>query len=80
MTPTIVIVVIALVALGVGFYLYRRAHRPKEVPLHNFRCPHCGRKLHYRGNQAGHRAKCPMCKQHLIYPEESAETGSRHRD
>jgi hypothetical protein len=63
-----------LVALGVaaavaGGVLWRKVARPPEgESLFVFRCPECNRKLHYRSRQAGHKARCPICKKPFTFP------------
>jgi len=55
--------------VGVGAYLFHRARpRKEDAPVYFCRCPHCARKLHYRAERAGRKAKCPGCKQTFTFP------------
>jgi hypothetical protein len=64
------LLVIVLVALGVGgVQIYLKSRPPKEEPHLTFRCPHCGRKFHYRASRSGHRGVCPICKRTFFFPE-----------
>jgi hypothetical protein len=62
------LVAVALLLVAGGGVLVLRARRPREEPVCNFDCPHCGRKLRYRGQKAGKAGMCPLCREPLIYP------------
>jgi hypothetical protein len=64
-------VALAVVVVIGGIFGYRavQARRPKEEPRLHFKCPHCRRRLGYRASQAGHKAMCTHCFQHLRFPE-----------
>jgi hypothetical protein len=64
----ILLVAGALALIAGGAVLVLRARRPEEEPVCNFKCPHCGRKLRYRGNKAGKAGICPLCRKALTYP------------
>jgi hypothetical protein len=63
-----VLVAVALLLAAGGGVLVLRARRPPEEVVCNFECPHCGRKLRYRGQKAGKAGICPLCRKALIYP------------
>jgi LPXTG-motif cell wall-anchored protein len=54
--------------LGVGAFLFVRSRKPKEEPVHYFRCPSCKRKLKYLARQAGHKGMCGTCKEKFVFP------------
>jgi hypothetical protein len=54
--------------LVLGTVFVVRARKPKEEPLHYFRCPSCKRKLKYLAHQAGHKGMCSTCKEKFVFP------------
>jgi hypothetical protein len=69
----IILIGIAAV-LAVAGYLFHRARPRKDGGADYFcRCPHCSRKLHYRADRGGRKARCPGCKQPFTYPVAPSE-------
>jgi hypothetical protein len=69
---SILLVAVALLLAAGGGVLVLRARKPREEPVCNFECPHCGRKLRYRGQKAGKAGICPLCRKPLVYPSPPA--------
>jgi hypothetical protein len=64
--------VISAALLGASYgYSWWKGTPKKKVPerVFNFSCPHCNKKLHYRGDRAGHKGACPRCRQFLTFPD-----------
>jgi hypothetical protein len=69
MTPTLIVVVVAVVVLAaIGAFLLFRSRPPKEEPIFHFNCPSCRRRLRYRAQQAGRQGACPQCKGVFTFP------------
>src|SRR5262245_26413237 len=61
------IVLIAVVHLTLA--VRARLNKAVEEVLYYTNCRKCDRRLRYRERQAGHYARCPICKTVLRFPE-----------
>jgi rRNA maturation endonuclease Nob1 len=70
MDPTILLIVLASVAVLVGgFLLVRRLmRRGQDQAFYHFRCPGCRRRLRFQAQQAGHKGRCSRCGRDLAFP------------
>jgi transcription initiation factor IIE alpha subunit len=70
MDPTILLAVLAAVAvLAGGFLLVRRlGRRGVDATFHHFQCPGCRRRLRFQGRQVGHKGRCSHCGRDLVFP------------
>ena len=66
-TMWVVIIAIPLMAAA-GVFLFVRYRKPKDEPVHYFRCPSCKRKLKYFARQVGHKGMCGSCKERFVFP------------
>jgi hypothetical protein len=67
--PTGLVLVAALAGGAIGYRYWKTEKRKKELPaIFNFTCPFCAKKLHYRGNRAGHVGACPRCRNVITFP------------
>jgi hypothetical protein len=69
MTPTIIVLLVALAA-GVAFvvFLWIRSRPAPEEPIYYHKCAHCHRKLRYRAKQIGRKGMCPRCRNQFTFP------------
>jgi hypothetical protein len=67
----------SLVLVAGGCLVLLRGRKLQEEPVCNFHCPHCERKLRYRGEKAGKRGLWPLCRRPLTYPSPAV---AQHRD
>jgi hypothetical protein len=71
----IVLVGAPIVLLAGGCLVLLRGRSTREEPVCNFLCPHCERKLRYRGQKAGKAGICPLCRRPLTYPSPTSTPG-----
>jgi hypothetical protein len=67
-STVVVIIVIAVLAVGIGGWMFMRGRRPKEEPYYHFRCGKCKRRLRYQARQVGHKGKCSNCNADVMFP------------
>lgn len=66
-----IVIVVSLVALAGGVFVWLRSRTPKEEPILHFRCPGCSRRLRFRARQAGNAGRCSHCGRDLKFPPAS---------
>lgn len=61
-----------LLATHVVLLVRQRVVGRKEGEVFYLNCPQCGRRIRYRESQAGHLARCPLCRRPLVFPRPAA--------
>lgn len=67
-TTVVVILVVLVLALAVGGYLFLRRRPKVDDAVYHFRCPKCKRRLRYQARQVGHKGKCSNCGGDVLFP------------
>jgi hypothetical protein len=62
------LIIVAVLAVLVGIYLFAASQAGRERPFYHFRCHKCQQRIKYQERQVGKPCRCPSCHAELRYP------------